>query len=132
MCYTEEDLAMHKPERELGMARERGSVEDEGWRLRKDGTRFWANVVITAVHDSHGQLRGFAKVTRDITERKKGEEMDPPLLHQREARLQAEEDRLPQEDSYPEPQEPNGAREGFLMTLSEELRPPITAFLGWS
>lgn len=74
-CYTEEDLATHKPEHELAIVRDRGSVEDEGWRARKDGTRFWANVVITAVHDSRGKLRGFAKVTRDITERKKTEEM---------------------------------------------------------
>src|SRR6266404_4913213 len=72
--YTEEDLASNKPARELAIARERGSVEDEGWRVRKDGSHFWANVVITAVHDSKGRLRGFAKVTRDITERKKAEE----------------------------------------------------------
>ncbi len=132
MFYTEEDLAMHKPERELAMARERGSVEDEGWRLRKDGTRFWANVVITAVHDSHGQLRGFAKVTRDITERKKAEEMDLALLQQREARLQAEEERRRAEDSYREAQEANRAKDEFLMTLSHELRTPMTAILGWS
>src|SRR5260370_6359126 len=132
MCYTEEELAMHKRERELEMARERGSVEDEGWRLRKDGTSFWANVVITAVHDSHGQLRGFAKVTRDITERKKAEEMDLALLQQREARLQAEEERRRAEDSYREAQEANRAKDEFLMTLSHELRTPMTAILGWS
>src|SRR5258708_6709854 len=65
--YPKEDLAAHKPERELEIAGERGSVEDEGWRIRKDGSRFWANVVITAVRDSTGELRGFAKVTRDMT-----------------------------------------------------------------
>jgi PAS domain S-box-containing protein len=78
--YTEEDLANRKPEHELAIARERGSVEDEGWRVRKDGSRFWANVVITAVHDSSGRLRGFAKVTRDITERKKAQETHLALL----------------------------------------------------
>jgi len=68
--YTEEDKRNRKPERELAIAREQGSVEDEGWRVRKDGSRFWANVVITAVHDASGELRGFAKVTRDISDRK--------------------------------------------------------------
>src|SRR4029079_11761944 len=51
-----------------------GRFEDEGWRIRKDGTRFWANVVITALRDESGQLLGFAKVTRDLTERRKAEE----------------------------------------------------------
>ncbi|MGZ5434228.1 MAG: PAS domain-containing protein, partial [Thermoanaerobaculia bacterium] len=61
--YGEEDIRNRKPERELEIARAEGSVEDEGWRLRKDGTRFWANVIITAVYDAHRKLRGFAKVT---------------------------------------------------------------------
>src|SRR6266404_1890002 len=65
--YRPEDLAAHKPERELEAAAREGRVEDEGWRLRKDGGEFWANVVITAVRDSNGELRGFAKVTRDMT-----------------------------------------------------------------
>src|SRR5205085_5606013 len=68
--YPEEDKQSKKPERELEIAERTGVYEEEGWRLRKDGSRFWANVVITAVHDEHGNLRGFAKVTRDITERK--------------------------------------------------------------
>ncbi len=72
--YTPEDLAAGKPERELATARAEGRVEDEGWRLRKDGTRFWANVVITALHDESGQLRGFGKVTRDLTGRKAAED----------------------------------------------------------
>ena len=59
---------------ELEAAAELGRVEDEGWRLRKDGSRFWANVVITALRDKSGELRGFSKVTRDFTERKQGEE----------------------------------------------------------
>ncbi len=69
-----EDIAAGKPASELEIAAKRGRCEDESWRVRKDGTRFWASVVITALHDEHGQLRGFAKVTRDITERKKTEE----------------------------------------------------------
>jgi PAS domain S-box-containing protein len=130
--YTEEDLANRKPEHELAIARERGSVEDEGWRVRKDGSRFWANVVITAVHDSSGKLRGFAKVTRDITERKKAQETHLALLEQREARVQAEEERRRAEDSYRQAQEANRAKDEFLMTLSHELRTPMTAIVGWS
>ncbi len=130
--YTEEDLRNGKPERELEIAREKGSVEDEGWRVRKDGTRFWAIVVITAVYDSHGTLRGFAKVTRDITDRKMAEETQRALYEQREARLQAEEERRRTEASYRIAQEANRAKDEFLMTLSHELRTPMTAILGWS
>ena len=72
--YPAEYLQRGKPERELVLAKAEGRLEDEGWRLRKDGSRFWANVVITALHDGEGELRGFAKVTRDITERKHAEE----------------------------------------------------------
>src|SRR5690606_35218789 len=67
--YPPEDIAAHKPEFELATASETGRFEDEGWRLRKDGSRFWANVILTAVRDEAGNLHGFAKVTRDMTER---------------------------------------------------------------
>lgn len=130
--YTKEDLDDHKPERELVLARQNGSVEDEGWRVRKDGTRFWANVVITAVRDEQGQLRGFAKVTRDITDRKNAEETQRALFEQREARLLAEEERTRAEASFRVAQEANRAKDEFLMTLSHELRTPMTAILGWS
>lgn len=130
--YTEEDIRNRKPERELEIAREQGSVEDEGWRVRKDGTKFWALVVITAVHDAQGTLRGFAKVTRDITDRKHAEETQRALYEQREARLQAEEERRRAEASYRVAQEANRAKDEFLMTLSHELRTPMTAILGWA
>ncbi|WP_457097079.1 hybrid sensor histidine kinase/response regulator [Lysobacter sp. P5_B9] len=65
--YTEEALARGWPARELEIALAEGRVEDEGWRVRKDGTRFWASVVITALHDSEGRHVGFAKITRDLT-----------------------------------------------------------------
>ncbi|MGZ4208514.1 MAG: PAS domain-containing sensor histidine kinase [Actinomycetota bacterium] len=71
--YPPEDIAAGKPERELEIAIRDGRVEDEAWRVRKDGSRFWANVVITALHDRSGRLRGFGKVTRDLTERREGE-----------------------------------------------------------
>lgn len=66
--YTEEDVRSGRPETNLAAAANEGHCEDEGWRLRKDGTKFWANVVISAVRDDSGQLIGFGKVTRDFTE----------------------------------------------------------------
>jgi PAS domain S-box-containing protein len=72
--YPPEDVAAGKPERELRQAVAEGRLEDEGWRVRKDGTRFWANVVITALFDGTGKLRGFGKVTRDVTDRRAAED----------------------------------------------------------
>jgi PAS domain S-box-containing protein len=72
--YTEEANARRWPQYELQMAGEKGQFEDEGWRLRKDGTLFWASVVITALRDAKGTLQGFSKITRDLSERKKHEE----------------------------------------------------------
>jgi PAS domain S-box-containing protein len=72
--YPQEAIDRGWPAEELRAATERGSFEDESWRLRQDGSRFWANVVITAIHDESGRLRGFTKVTRDLTERRKAEE----------------------------------------------------------
>ncbi len=72
--YPEEDQQKKVPQTALETARRTGKFEAEGWRVRKDGTRFWANVVIDAIHDGNGQLVGFAKITRDLTERKAAEE----------------------------------------------------------
>lgn len=72
--YPEEDIRNGKPAWELKIARSTGKYEEEGWRLRKDGTRFWANIVITATYDAEGRLSGFSKVTRDLTERKLSEQ----------------------------------------------------------
>ena len=106
--YTREDLAAGKPAHELEVARAEGRVEDEGWRLRKDGTRFWANVVITAVHDDTGALRGFGKLTRDLTERRRLEQERLKLAHAEESiRL----------------------RDEFLSIASHELRTPINALV---
>src|SRR5262245_26296683 len=68
--YTPEDVAAGLPKRLLEIAETEGHIENEGWRVRKDGSRFWANVVITALKDDAGTLRGFVKVTRDLTIRK--------------------------------------------------------------
>jgi PAS domain S-box-containing protein len=83
LFYSKEDIDNKKPEWELEMARTYGRVEDEGWRVRKDGTRFWANVVITCMRDRSGHILGFSKVTRDLTEKRVAEEK----LRQSEERL---------------------------------------------
>jgi len=72
--YTDEELERGKPADELRIASLRGKCESEGWRIRKDGSRFWANIVITAIHNKEGQLTGFVKVTRDFTDRKRAED----------------------------------------------------------
>src|ERR1700689_3620599 len=72
--YPPEALARNLPAHELEVARETGVFEDEGWRVRKDGSLFWANVVITAIRNPQGELLGFAKVTRDLTQRRAHEE----------------------------------------------------------
>ncbi|MBK6005481.1 PAS domain S-box protein [Ramlibacter ginsenosidimutans] len=74
--YTPEDQASQKAERELEAARTQGRVEDEGWRVRKDGSLFWANVVVSAIHGPDGELRGYAKVTRDMSERRRLGELE--------------------------------------------------------
>ena len=72
--YTEEDRQNGEPQRALDSAAREGRFEKEGWRVRKSGERFWANVVIDAIHDEEGQLLGFAKITRDITERREAQQ----------------------------------------------------------
>ena len=89
--YTKPDLDADKPAWELDVATKEGRVEDEGWRLRKDGTRFWANVVITALRDkTTGAVVGFAKITRDLTERRNAEEQARELAAETAARHEAE------------------------------------------
>jgi signal transduction histidine kinase len=95
----------------LQAATAQGHVEDENWRLRKDGSRFWANVVITALTDHEGRLRGFAKVTRDLTERRRAEEQARELAQAQIARAAAEEGMK--------------ARDRFLSIASHELRTPL-------
>jgi len=103
---TEEDARSGACERELALAAQNGKLEEEGWRVRKDGSQFWANVVLTAIRDSAGALLGFAKITRDLTQRRALEE-------ERLQRARAEEAvRL---------------REEFLLIASHELKTPLTA-----
>jgi len=110
--YTAEDLADDKPGRGLRIAAAEGRAEDEGWRVRKDGSRFWANVVLTALRDENGKLLGFSKITRDITERKQTQE----------ALMKAKE----------EAERSNKFKDQFLSTMSHELRTPLNAVLGFS
>jgi PAS domain S-box-containing protein len=88
--YAAEDIASGRPERVLERARAAGRAEDEGLRARKDGSLFWANVVITALRDENGALRGFGKVTRDLTARRAAEENERELLREKTARAAAE------------------------------------------
>lgn len=72
--YPPEAIERGRPDQELKTAAKEGRFEDEGWRVRKDGKQFWANVIVSALRDKDGTLRGFSKVTRDLTERKQAEE----------------------------------------------------------
>jgi PAS domain S-box-containing protein len=91
--YTSEDIEREHPDEELRIAEAEGSYEEEGPRVRKDGSTFWANVLITALRDEEGDLRGFAKVTRDITERKEAEDRER-LLSREKAALERAADTL--------------------------------------
>ncbi len=91
--YTDTDIADGLPDRNLESATAEGRIEDEGWRVRKDGSTFWANVTITAIRDDKGGLKGFTKVTRDMTERREYEQQ----LEEQAKRLERQRDELEQE-----------------------------------
>lgn len=111
--YLKDDIDARKPERELEIAMRVGRVEDEDWRVRKDGTRFWANVVITALFDPSGKLVGYAKVTRDLTERKQHED----ALRKTNALLIKQQQDL---------RALNESKDEFISLASHQLRTPAT------
>ena len=106
--YTADDVAAGKPQRNLREASRRGSIRDQGLRVRKDGSTFEAEVVITALRDETGEIRGFSKVTRDITDQIRSREFEAEKIAAQKA---------------------SKAKDDFLAALSHELRTPLTPAL---
>ena len=127
--YPPADVASRKPERELEIASLVGKYEEDGWRIRKDGTTFWANVLITALHDRSGKLIGFVKVTRDLTERRAAERRASDAA----AKARAEEAaRRAADEARSRADEANSAKSQFLAAMSHELRTPLNAIGGYT
>src|SRR5262249_48249936 len=127
--YPPADVAAQKPERELEVASLVGKYEEDGWRIRKDGTTFWANVLITALHDRTGKLIGFVKVTRDLTERRAAERRASDAA----AKARAEETaRRAADEARSRADEANSAKSQFLAAMSHELRTPLNAIGGYT
>jgi len=121
--YPEEDVARGKPAKELEAAASEGRFEDEAWRVRKDGSRFWADVIVTALRDETGQLRGFSKITRDLTLRRQADEAIRQLNEELEQRVRERTQAL---DAS------NKELVAFSYSVSHDLRSPLRSIDGFS
>ena len=117
--YPEEELRAGRPQRLLDKARADGRVEDEGWRVRKDGSMFWANVVITALRDDRGDIRGFVKVTRDLSERRRAEQALAESLRQ-------------ERESAERLRELDRVKNEFVAIVAHDLRSPMSVLSGYA
>jgi len=122
--YTPEDIARQHPQHELEIAKETGRYEEEGWRVKKDGARFWASIVITALHDANGH-KGFAKVTRNLTERKMAEDALKASYSELELRVQQRTFELAEAKARAE--RAVASRDQFFSMASHELKTPLSS-----
>lgn len=124
--FLEDDQREGRPERELKIARMTGRIETEGWRVRRDGTRFWANVIISAVRDDSGELQGYFKITRDISERKASADQILELNSSLERQV------VQLATANRELEQKNQENEMFVYSVSHDLRSPLVNLQGFS